>query len=126
MQKFWYCLTGLLILAGCRNIGYASAEYNQKLSGWLGKTVNELYADWGIPDQVLPVDGNRVVVSYYSSESHPLDDDYEPYESEISYDAMAQSNFGLPPNPPLFYCQTSFTINNGIVTDYSFNGDDCY
>lgn len=126
MFKFFNLVAGLLLLSGCQNIGYSSAAYNQKLSGWLGKTANQLYADWGTPDQMLPIGYNTVLASYYSSESQPIDNDFEPYESEMSYTAMSQSNFGLPTAPPLFYCKTSFTISNGIVTDYTFNGDDCY
>ena len=126
MQKIICLLAGLIILTGCQGVGYSSDAYNQKLSGWLGKTADELYSDWGEPSQILPLGNNTVEVSYYSSEEHPVDNDFEPYESEIAYNALTQSNFGLPPNPPLFYCKTSFTISNGIVTGYTFNGDDCY
>ncbi len=126
MKKLLYCLTGLLIISGCQNIGYSRSAYNQKLSQWLGKSASELYADWGSPDQIFPIDASTVQVSYYSSESQPIDNDFQPYESEIAYSAMAQSNFGLPTEPPLFYCKTSFTISNGIITDYTFNGDDCF
>ena len=126
MKKLLYWMTGLLIITGCQNIGYSSAQYNKKLSQWMGKSAAELYADWGTPDQILPLDASTVQVSYYSSESQPIDNDFQPYESEIAYGAMEQSDFGLPTAPPLFYCKTSFTISNGIITDYTFNGDDCY
>lgn len=126
MQKFIYALTGLLLLSGCHNVGYASSEYNQKLNGWLGKSSAELYADWGTPYQILPLGNNAVEVSYYSSESSPIDNNFAPYADEMSYDAMTQPNFGLPTPPPLFYCKTSFTVVDGVVTDYTFNGDDCY
>ena len=126
MHKIIYIVIGLLALSGCQNIGYSAAEYNKKLSGWVGKSASELYADWGTPYQILPLGDNTVEVSYYSSENQPIDNVFQPYESEMSYDAMAQPDFGLPPPPPLFYCKTSFTISNGTVTDYTFNGDDCY
>ena len=126
MRKIICLLTGLMILTGCQGVGYSSDAYNQKLSGWLGKTVDELYSDWDEPSQILPLGNNTVEVSYYSSEEHPVDNDFEPYASEISYDAMTQQTFGLPTPPPLYYCKTSFTVSNGIVTGYTFNGDDCY
>lgn len=126
MRQFIFWVAGLLFVTGCQGVGYSSAAYNQKLSGWLGKSIHELYADWGTPSQILPLGDNTAEVSYYSSESQPVDNVFEPYSSEISYDAMTQQNFGLPTPPPLYYCKTSFTISNGIVTDYTFNGDDCY
>lgn len=126
MKKILIVSTAFLWLCGCRVISYSHSTYARKLSPWIGKNVNTLYAEWGAPATSLPIDGNTTLITYYQSESQPIDNDFQPYESEMSYDAMAVPNYGLPTPPPLFYCQTSFTVRNSIIIDYSFNGDDCF
>ncbi|MBP5353421.1 MAG: hypothetical protein J6Y91_06665 [Alphaproteobacteria bacterium] len=119
-------LVTVLLLCGCRNIGFAQSEYAAKLQPWLGQSADALFAQWGTPATTQQIDDNTFLVTYEQSESQPVDNNLQPYESELSYDAMAVPNYGLPTPPPLFYCQTSFTIQNNIITDYSFNGDDCF
>ena len=128
MQKKIYYLSfcGVLLIAACGNVGYSRSKYEQKLNQWVGRDLNALYDYWGTPVNVSPIDDNSFMVTYYEQESQPIDDDYQPYIGELSYSAMFVPSYGLPPNPPLFYCQTSFIIKNGIVTGYNFNGDDCY
>ena len=125
MRKFIYLLTGLLMLSGCVDVGYSHSAYQQKLSAWVGRGINSLYATWGQPQQIVPVSDNTILATYYGSESQPLNNNYQPYARELSYAAMAVPTYGLPPAPPLYYCKTTFVIRNGIVIDYNFNGDDC-
>ena len=125
MRKFIY-LVGLLVITGCQDINYTSSEYQQRLGEVVGKSAAYLYTSWGQPQQITPVADNTYLATYYSSESKPIDNNYQPYADEISYAAMAVPNYGLPLPPPLFYCKTTFVIRNNIVTDFNFNGDDCY
>ena len=119
-------ILAFLTMSGCTDIGFQRSKYQEKLDNWVGKSAAMLYEDWGMPMQVSRVDTSTVLASYYQSESQPIDNVFEPYESEMSYDAMAVPDYGLPLAPPLFYCKTTFVIKNNIVTGYNFNGDDCY
>lgn len=125
MRKFIY-LVGLLVITGCQDVDYVSSKYQQKLSEAVGKSAAYLYASWGEPQQITPVADNTYLATYYAAESKPFDNNYQPYANVISYTAMAVPNYGLPLPPPLFYCKTTFVIRNNIVTDFNFNGDDCY
>lgn len=125
MKRFICLLTGLLLAAGCENIGYSHSAYQKKLSKWQGQSVAALYAAWGEPQQIVPFGNDTLLLTYYSSESQPLNNDYQPYASEMSYAAMEVPTYGLPPAPPLFYCKTTFVVRNNIVTGFNFNGDDC-
>ncbi|MBQ7633455.1 MAG: hypothetical protein IJS88_05015 [Alphaproteobacteria bacterium] len=125
MRKFIY-LVGLLVITGCQDVDYVSSKYQQKLSEAVGKSAAYLYASWGEPQQITPIADNAYLATYYSSESKPIDGNYHPYGSEMNYAAMAVPNYGLPLPPPLFYCQTTFVIRNNIITDFNFNGDDCF
>lgn len=126
MKTYLVGLSAFLLLCGCHKIGYSNSVYQNKLAPWIGKSADSLYEQWGTPATTQQIDDNTILVSYYQSESQPIDNDFQPYESEMNYDAMAVLNYGLPTPSPLFYCQTLFTIRNGIVVDYSFNGDDCF
>ena len=119
-------LWALALLVGCRSYYPSQAAYQQKLNQWIGKSAEQLYDVWGFPPQTTPIDGNTYMVTYFESADAPIDDDYEPYADELSYDAMAVRSFGLPPSePPLYYCQTSFVLRNDTVVDFNFSGDDC-
>lgn len=118
-------LAGLLMTVGCENVGFSHSKYQQKLGEMIGKSASSLYASWGEPQNIVPVADNTYLAVYFAQEDRPIDNDFRPYESELSYDAMAVPNYGLPTPPPLFYCKTTFVIRNNIVVDANFNGDDC-
>ena len=124
MKKTFYLLTLLLVLTGC--VRYSMSTYEAKLGNWIGKSAKTLYEQWGRPQSTSMVDANTYILTYFESESTPIDDNYEPYSSEIEYDVMTVPNYGLPVEPPIFYCKTSFIVRNGIIVDFDFNGDDCY
>lgn len=126
MQKIRWILVGLAVLSGCKSYYPSQAAYQQKLNGWIGKSAEELYDTWGFPPQTTPLGDNKIMVTYFYSADAPIDDDYEPYAGQLSYDAMAVPTFGLSPaEPPLYYCQTSFVLHNDVVVDFNFSGDDC-
>ena len=125
MYRLICFLMGLLVLNGCQKVGHAHSQYQNKLAHTIGKSASSLYSYWGQPQQMIPVADDTYLAVYFASESQPIDNDYHPYESEISYAAMAVPNDGLPTPPPLFYCKTTFVIRNNIVVDANFNGDDC-
>ena len=126
MKKQSIGLLSICILCGCMRLGTQNSLYQQKIDKWIGRSSADLYAVWGMPMQTTQFDANTLLATYYQSESQPIDNVFQPYESEMNYEVMAVPSYGLPSAPPLFYCKTTFVIKNGIVTDANFNGDDCY
>ncbi len=126
MQKFIYLLAGILLVSACQNVGYSRSVYQEKLEDMVGKSAAYLYTSWGQPQQITPVADNTYLAVYFGSANKPADDNYQPYAGELSYAAMAVPDYGLPVPTPLFYCKTTFVIRNNIITDFNFNGDDCY
>lgn len=124
MPKILYLIGGLLIIGGCQNLNDSQA-YNRQLQKWRGQSASELYSDWGTPQQTVPLGNDSVMVSYYRAEDEPTDDEFMPFDSEMYYDALTLPYYGIAPELPLFYCQTSFVIKDGIVIDYTFTGNDC-
>ncbi len=101
--------------------------YSETLQPWIGQSEEKLYAAWGMPYNVIyPAPGAKVV--YYMHFSYrPENGMTNPYAYEVAYPAIATPDYGLPGQPQStnYYCQTHFTIRNGVVTDFGFNGDDC-
>lgn len=115
----------LLLLTGC---AATSANYNAGLKRWVGQPELELYQQWGTPGNVLYLTPDQKVITYtHIDVGGPVNGQSRPYENEVYYPAIDNDGFGYPSdgNYKTYYCRTSFTITNGFVSDYTFNGDDC-
>lgn len=114
----------LAVLAACST---DSANYNRQLQGWIGASQGMLMAEWGTPDNIFYLTPNKYVVTYLKVDNGPIGGKTDPYTGEVYYPALDTPNYDFPSNGAnsLYYCKTSFTIENNQVIDYTFNGDDC-
>ncbi len=115
----------VLLLMGCVS---DQNSYNANLQNWVGMSQETLYESWGTPTNELYVGPNEKVVTYLQiDEDGPVNGNTEPYQGyEVQYGAIETPDYGFPSdNGGSYYCKTSFTIVNGEITDYTFNGDDC-
>lgn len=112
----------ILALTACQSM---SGNYGESLQSWIGRSEMSLEQAWGYPQNTFYVTPDEKVLTYVRYSRHQSG--YEPYQNEIYYPAIATPNFGFPAQPEYsnYYCKTSFTIINGVVSNYSFNGDDC-
>ena len=113
-----------LVLAACAG---RKMTYAETLEPWLGQSEERLQQSWGYPYKTFYLTPSRKIITYLKFSTRPIDGDTEPYSYEVWYPAISIPDFGFPNQPQSsdYYCKTSFTIQNGIVIDYSFNGDDC-
>ena len=113
-----FILISLLILGAC---AVSNSAYDRKMQQWIGQPEYELYEHWGIPDDVFYISDNRKIITFTRVfKGHHK----SPYNNEINYNAINsgyQSNNNAYPD----YCRTSFTVSNGIISDYTFSGDYC-
>ncbi len=110
----------LLMLFGCSEY---HPNFASSLEGWVGNTPMELTEQWGLPDNQAAIDAETQVYTYNFHASNGMQN---PYPTQFVYSAV--DSVDLPPEPDLtsqYYCQVSFIINNGIISSYNFNGDDC-
>ena len=124
MNKRFLIPVFMFLAAACQTNGLS---YGDTLQPWIGQSEERLQQSWGIPHNVFYVTPNEKVVTYLQFSSHPRNGETDPYRNEVYYPAIATPDFGFPSQPAYtsYYCKTSFTIINGIVSNYSFNGDDC-
>ncbi len=115
----------VLLLMGCVSDQNA---YNTQLQNWVGMSQETLYESWGMPSNEFYVAPNEKVVTYVKiDENGPINGNTQPYQGyEVQYKAIATPDYGFPTDEnQTYYCKTSFTITNGEITNYTFNGDDC-
>ena len=117
----------LMFLSSCGAGRVNSANYNNRLQSWIGASQGMLTAEWGQPDNVFYLTPDKYIVTYIKMDNSPVDGKSDPYTGEVYYPALETPNYNFSSNGPdgLYYCKTSFTIENNQVVDYTFNGDDC-
>ena len=121
-MKRVFLLVMMIMVSSCQK---APQNYGFTLQPWLGQSQQRLQQAWGIPYNIFYITPNKKVWTYLEVSSHALSND--PYSNEVYYPAISMPDFGYPTQPQydVHYCKTLFTITEGVVTDYSFNGDDC-
>ena len=113
----WFCIV---------SCAATSQNYAQKLQPWIGQPETRLLQAWGNPHNVFQVSPNEKVITFLRIASNGHKD---AYGNQIYYPAFSSSNFWIPgPDDQqnnTYYCKTSFTIRNGVVVNYNYNGDYC-
>lgn len=125
-KGLWLML--LMLISACVSVDNES--YSSYLQQWVGQTEYRLYNTWGLPDKMFYLTPDKKLVTYLSVYSHG---NKYPYTDELHYDGMGNngglwSRFFGPPaeqQADIYYCKTSFVIQNAVVTNYNFNGDNC-
>ena len=110
-------------------------KYETKLNQQIGKTSEQLLADFGNPTQIKRLkNGNMVIIyNYRNEELVPSPDIFDNSdfmtEDEIFYqftydgnEIPIGSNFG---DIVINYCQTRFYLKNNIVNSWQTKGNAC-
>lgn len=131
MKQIAFGLIVTLLLLACAT----SQKYDQELKSMVGKNETALFAAWGKPSAEKYVGDNKKIVTYtkinewfYPLEYYFYNDGWG--EENIVYDPFADE-YGLEAYGELIdtevtqYCQTSFWIENGIITAWKWRGNNC-
>ena len=128
MKKIYLFLI-VCVLGGCSIFGQ-TRSYSAELQQWVGKNEYQLYNVWGAPTHIYYITPDKKMIVYVSDTSQGVNN---PYVNQLYYQGMNPDNewwdkiFGVPEKrqPDVYYCKTSFVVQNGIVVNYNFNGDNC-
>ena len=108
-------------LIGCQ---YSISDYETFLQSWVGKSEAKLVETWGAPDQMQTIGPNRQIFVYIKSQNTNIAGAAMPAEY-LGPDSMYTQNTDAFTQRLTYYCQTTFTAQNNIIVDYSFEGDGC-
>ena len=115
-----------LVLSGC--VTYTTAAYEQILNRFVGMTETQIISQWGVPDKVFESGNNKYFV-YTRKETSYVPGNPGFYQPGF---------YGWPGSPfytpyyggtPRYYvqysCTTTFTFQNGRVSHWQWQGNDC-
>lgn len=115
MKKYLLLLL-ILILSGCAT----EDKYRAQLNTYFGYTQKELIDAWGPPDSTYKLDNKTEYFTYTKSRDIfiPASDTTNLYGSSFTTNYYGGYTENLN-------CKTTFTLENGTVTNYRFDGNDC-
>jgi hypothetical protein len=117
-------LLAVLYLAACAT----EANYREKVDAWVGKKETDLVAsEWGAPQRTYDLEGGTRILTYTKSQSSGslfpmmgLGIGSGGGGGGIGIGATTGGGGGGGR-----FCETNFTVDDGIITDVSFQGDGC-
>lgn len=111
-------------------------KYDARLNRLIGQKVSVLQKDWGTPSAKKILDDGGMVITYtkadnvfvpsefyvynQSFQDNP-DDVYQPFVNDYDFSAFGES-LGEEVE---YVCQTSFLIQNNIISGWKWKGNDC-
>ena len=107
----------VLLLSACQS---SDKNFSEKLNVWVGSPPQSLISSWGMPNNQTTVDENTQIYTYVLQSSSGTQ---TPYPEQFAYNAATEDNSNDDQN--IYYCNVSFIVNNGIISSYNFNGDNC-
>lgn len=131
MKKTAFLLILVLLLFACTT----NVAYENKLQKWIGQSEASLIKSWGKPTAQKIISDGQIILSYTKQNEYfvpteyfydypgwdSADIMYDPFFTEDSFAPYAQ----ITDMEVQQICQTSFTVQNGIIQSYKFRGNDC-
>jgi len=131
MKQIAFGLILTLLLLACAS----SQNYDRELKQWVGKSENTLIQSWGRPSAVKYLSENSKLLTYTKisdwfvpSEYYFYNDGwgaedvvYSPFMDEYNFTPYAE----LTDTEVEEICQTSFWVENGIITAWKWRGNNC-
>lgn len=96
------CMCFAILLAGCSTV----ANYQANLQTWVGQSEQALEAGWGAPSAIV-ISGPSRYLTYARNDGVYVQGGY----------------WGRTVTP--LYCSTVFTIQNNVVVQAQFQGNEC-
>lgn len=115
-----------LVLLLCLLIGCATtANYEKILNSWMGMSENSLVSSWGPPNNFYESGGTRYL-TYAKSRSGYVPGVAPSYQTSfVGNTAYTTQVGGYPGFIYSANCSTTFTINNGVITSWRYEGNAC-
>lgn len=124
-----------LVLTGCAT----TQNYEKILSSWVGAPESALIANWGPPNNSYQISANSKVITYTRGRNVQVGgfatttpvttttsgNIYGSVNANYSSTATTYVPTVTPVTNIAMSCSTRFTINNGVVASWAWEGNDC-
>lgn len=119
MRVGLFALTCLAALTGCAT----GPSLQSQMAAYIGDDEQTLVQHLGVPDKQITVNGTSYLAyDRHSAEIQPNyygSGFYGPFYDGWRYDA------GYPSQIYVFFCETTFYVQNGRVVSFTLRGNDC-
>lgn len=123
----YFFLIFSIFIAGCATNRATTANYEKILNSWIGASEDKLIAKWGVPDKVYQNNNKKYLVysrQYTSYTPGTAPRYYSTYNSITG--AVTTTPVGGTSGYTIHYhCKTTYTIENGVITNWQWQGNDC-
>lgn len=112
-----------LLISGCAT----TAGYEKILNSWIGASEDQLITQWGVPDMVYQNNDKKYFVyskqnsSYVPGTAPTYYSTYNSFTGTITTTPVGGTS-GYIMN---YYCKTTFTVDNGVITNWRWQGNSC-
>ena len=110
-----------LLLAGCAT----EAKYGEMLDTWMGASESQLVSSWGVPHSVYEADGVKYL-TYRNSATGYVPGTAPSYQTNIVGNTIYTNRIGGTPGYVISrWCDTTFTVRDGRIVNWSWKGNGC-
>ncbi len=120
LRLIGFFILGGFLLTSCQSVH----SYDDMLHAWLGQSEAQLVATWGAPVDMQTIAPGRQLFTYIKEKQVYVPGEAPNYTAlgeDSEYDTYGDS-LGETFD---YYCKTTFTTQDDIIVDYSWNGDGC-
>ena len=112
----------LFVLNACVDM---NTEYAKMLDTWIGAPEIALIRTWGTPIRTYEM-SNITYITFRDSSIFSTPGTSPSYSTTfVGNSAYTTSYGGISPSVVQLQCETTFGVRNGIVVDYTFQGNHC-
>ena len=130
-----YLLLLLFVTTGCAT----TQNYEKILASWIGAPESALIANWGPPNSSYQISANSKVITYTRGRNVQVGgfatttpvttttsgNIYGSVNANYSSTATTYIPTVTPVTNIAMTCSTRFTINNGVIASWAWEGNDC-
>lgn len=110
-----------LFIAGCST----TEDFEKKLASWVGSSERELISTWGPPHRAYE-SGNTKYLTWNQSGAMTLPGTQPTYSTTvIGNTAYTNAYGGTPPTTINLNCETTFEVQDGVISGWRWQGNNC-
>jgi hypothetical protein len=121
-MKRYLLVMWLVLLCSCAT----QAKYQAVCNSWLGSSEESLISSWGIPNGGSYSTDSTKYLTYINSSNIVIPGQAPTYQTTIYGNTAYTTQYGgSAPTTVNFHCTTTFTVKDGVISNYSFRGNNC-
>lgn len=117
ISLFWLIVVATATLSGCAT----QEKYLQRMQLYVGMSEEDLVSHMGPPTSVYSLNKNTKYTTYHDSETSYIP---ERASTSVNKDGEFHSQYSGGYERTQ-WCDTTFTIKKGVVTNFSVKGNNC-